>query len=383
MAVLGLILAFPARLGHRRRRVGRAGGRRRLRHARRRARASGAAAVESREVSARPRGVHRVRRRSRPSVSAMWADADRQNFPRWWLDRGAASPRRRRGASSRRADPAQRQHLRAGGCGARAVERELDGRAVDRARDAGRCCRDSRAAVALNGIAAAARLARAHGDNGRRDCRRSRSASRSISVRGLAGMDVAVCRVPRASRWPRARASRGRRSLGIAEARGGRRGPGNAIANTGLAAWAAVICAGHRRIPSSRGSPWSRRSSPRRAIPSRVKSARPGAGRRGSSRQVAARAARHVRARCRSKARSQASSRRVALAGLAVALGLIPIDVLAAWSSRRTTAGRSSESALGARFEAPGILDNDALNFVNSRDRRSALALDPGDRCGT
>ena len=81
--------------------------------------------------------------------------------------------------------------------------------------------------------------------------------------------------------------------LGIAEERGGRRGAGNAIANTGVAAAAAVLGALSYAQRCRRWSRSSRRWRRAAAIQSPARSARRGAGARGSSRRCG-RAARDV-----------------------------------------------------------------------------------------
>jgi uncharacterized protein (TIGR00297 family) len=151
--------------------------------------------------------------------------------------------------------------------------------------------------------------------------------------------------------------------LGIAEERGGRRGPGNAIANTGVAAIAAVIAltghsadaarlalaaalaaGGSDTIASEIGKAWGRRTW---SIAS-LAQVPPGT--------------------------SGAMSVEGTLAGLAgafglgataVALGLIPLAWLWPVVIGATT-GSLLESWLGATLEAPGILNNDMLNFINT-----------------
>jgi uncharacterized protein (TIGR00297 family) len=54
-----------------------------------------------------------------------------------------------------------------------------------------------------------------------------------------------------------------------------------------------------------------------------------------------------------------------ALGGLAVALGLVPATALLPVVAA-ATAGALAESLLAASFEAPGILNNDALNLINT-----------------
>ena len=151
--------------------------------------------------------------------------------------------------------------------------------------------------------------------------------------------------------------------LGIAEERGGRRGPGNALANTGLAAAAAAVAAAspHRdlallaltaalvagasdTVASEIGKAWGRHT----FLVTSLTHVPPGTSGaiswEGTAAGVAAAAL---------------------LAVLAFALGLVPaagvlIVVVAA------TFAAFVESALGATLEAPGILNNDLLNFVNT-----------------
>lgn len=151
--------------------------------------------------------------------------------------------------------------------------------------------------------------------------------------------------------------------VGIAEERGGRRGPGNAIANTGIAAWAALICLAMARpdlarlamvaalvtassdtIASEVGKAWGKTTwlvvGWRRVPP-------------GTSGAVSLEG---------TLAGAIAS---IVLAGLAAALGLIPITMIAGVVVASTLAA-FAEGALGATFEGPGILDNNALNFLNA-----------------
>ena len=151
--------------------------------------------------------------------------------------------------------------------------------------------------------------------------------------------------------------------LGIEEARGGRRGAGNAIANCGVALAAAVAAVttpyqdaaqlafvaaltagGSDTVASEIGKAFGRATflvTTLRRVP---------AGTSGAM-SLEGTAAGIVSA--------------LALAALGTALGLVPasaigIIVVAA------TAGAVVESALGATLEAPGILNNDMLNFVNT-----------------
>jgi uncharacterized protein (TIGR00297 family) len=156
--------------------------------------------------------------------------------------------------------------------------------------------------------------------------------------------------------------------LGISEERGGRRGAGNAIANTGAAAVAALLVAlaadaqaariafaaaltagGSDTIASEIGKAWGRRTWSITTL-GRVP---PGT--------------------------SGAMSLEGTLAGIAGAFALAAIAILLAIIPPATllsiviaaTLGALLESWLGATFEGPGILNNDMLNFINT----SAAAL--------
>jgi uncharacterized protein (TIGR00297 family) len=151
--------------------------------------------------------------------------------------------------------------------------------------------------------------------------------------------------------------------LGIAEDRGGRRGPGNAIANTGLAAFAAVvaglspyrdgallamvaalIAGASDTVASEIGKAWGTRTY---LFPTfaRVRAGTPGAvSLEGTGAGLVA---------------------ALALAALAQSLGLITRNGL--WFvAFGATAGSFVESSLGATLESSGTLDNDMLNFINT-----------------
>ena len=151
--------------------------------------------------------------------------------------------------------------------------------------------------------------------------------------------------------------------LGIAEERGGRRGAGNAIANCGVAAIAAIAAVatphhtaaltalvaaltagGSDTVASEIGKAWGRST----FMVTTLKRVAPGTAGAMSMEGTAA-----------------GLLAAVALAAAGFALGLIPasailIIVVAA------TAGALVESALGATLEGPGILNNDMLNFINT-----------------
>lgn len=150
---------------------------------------------------------------------------------------------------------------------------------------------------------------------------------------------------------------------GIAESRGGRRGPGNAIANTGVAAWAAVMAAGmpdptipslvaaaalatagSDTVASEIGKAYGRTT----WLVTSFRSVAPGTtGAVSTEGTLAGIAAAAV------------------LAAIAAALGLIPVWTIGLIVIAAAVASLI-EGALGATLEARGILNNDALNFVNA-----------------
>jgi uncharacterized protein (TIGR00297 family) len=162
-----------------------------------------------------------------------------------------------------------------------------------------------------------------------------------------------------ASRFGLARKER----LGIAEERGGTRGAGNAIANCGVAAMAAIAAVttphasaslvalvaaltagGSDTVASEIGKAWGRSTFLVTTV-SRVKPGTPGAM------SLEGTAAGLVAA--------------FALAATGAALGLIPSSAILAVVAG-ATAGALVESTLGATLEGPGILNNDMLNFINT-----------------
>jgi uncharacterized protein (TIGR00297 family) len=151
--------------------------------------------------------------------------------------------------------------------------------------------------------------------------------------------------------------------LGIAEERGGRRGAGNAIANCGVAAVAAVAAVttpypsaslvalvaaltagGSDTVASEIGKAWGRST----FLVTTFRRVTPGTPGAMSVEGTAA-----------------GLAGAVALAGVGAALGLVAasavLPIVAA-----ATAGALIESALGATLEGPGILNNDMLNFINT-----------------
>jgi uncharacterized protein (TIGR00297 family) len=151
--------------------------------------------------------------------------------------------------------------------------------------------------------------------------------------------------------------------LGIAEERGGRRGAGNAIANCGVAAVAAIVAlatpytqpallalvaaltaGGSDTVASEIGKAWGRSTFLVTTL-SRVRPGTPGAmSLEGTAAGILA---------------------AFALAAAAGAFALVPASAIVAVVVA-ATAGSLVESALGATLEGPGILNNDMLNFINT-----------------
>jgi uncharacterized protein (TIGR00297 family) len=151
--------------------------------------------------------------------------------------------------------------------------------------------------------------------------------------------------------------------LGIAEERGGRRGVGNAIANTGVAAAAALMASltyahdaallafatalaagGSDTFASEIGKAWGRKT----YLVSTFRAVCPGTPGAMSLEGTAA-----------------GISAAVALGALAMALGIIPHSALVPLVVG-STAGALLESLLAATLEGPGVLNNDLLNFLNT-----------------
>lgn len=154
-----------------------------------------------------------------------------------------------------------------------------------------------------------------------------------------------------------------KRALGIAEGRGGRRGAGNAVANTGVAAIAAAMSAltyasadarlafvaalvagASDTVASEIGKAWGRRT----FLLTTLRGAAPGTS---GAMSLEGTAAGIVSA--------------ALLAAAACGLGIIPWPQLA-YVVAAATAGALVESALGATLEHRGVLNNDLLNFINT-----------------
>jgi uncharacterized protein (TIGR00297 family) len=151
--------------------------------------------------------------------------------------------------------------------------------------------------------------------------------------------------------------------LGIAEGRGGRRGAGNAVANTGVATAAALLAVtsgasgpamiafvaalaagGSDTIASEIGKAWGRRTF---LFPS-FRHVAPGTSGAISPEGTAA-----------------GLIGALILGSLGVALGLVPAAALLPVVIGATI-GSFAESAMGATLEGAGFVNNDVLNFLNT-----------------
>jgi len=151
--------------------------------------------------------------------------------------------------------------------------------------------------------------------------------------------------------------------LGIAEERGGRRGAGNAIANTGLAAWMAGIAAltAHREaalvafvaalvagssdtVSSEIGKAFGRRTwlvTSLRRVPA------------GTSGAIS------------SEGTLAGAAAAVLLSGIAAMLGLVTMTLVMPIAIAALAAALV-ESVLGSTLEPRGVLNNDLLNFITT-----------------
>ena len=160
--------------------------------------------------------------------------------------------------------------------------------------------------------------------------------------------------------------------LGIAEARGGRRGGGNAVANTGIAAAAAVLAAvSYAPGPALIGFVAALAAGGSDTMASEV-------GKAWGGRTVLFPVLRRV---------PPGTPGAVSLAGTAAGLvgagvlGIIGAATgLVAWGSlfpiiAGATLGAFAESAMAATLEARGVLNNDVLNFLNTAIAAAAAVL--------
>jgi uncharacterized protein (TIGR00297 family) len=179
---------------------------------------------------------------------------------------------------------------------------------------------------------------------------------------GLAGWVVLIATFVAASLTTRVGHAR-KAKAGIAEERGGRRGPGNAIANTGVAAWAALVAggsadpslphlalvaalvtAGSDTVASEVGKAFGRTT----WLITSLQRVSPGTTGAVSLEGTLA---------------GVASAFLLALVGAWMALlpmSAVPLIVAAA------TLASLIEGVIGATLEARGMLTNDVVNFVNS-----------------
>ncbi|HEX6322893.1 MAG TPA: DUF92 domain-containing protein [Vicinamibacterales bacterium] len=151
--------------------------------------------------------------------------------------------------------------------------------------------------------------------------------------------------------------------LGIAEERGGRRGAGNALANTGVAGWiagiaalsiyrepamaafvAALVAGSSDTVSSEIGKAYGRRTW-------LVTTMRPVAA--GTSGAVS------------SEGTAAGAMAAVLLAALASALGLVPAVLIIPIGVAAVVAAMV-ESVLGSTLEPRGLLNNDLLNFITT-----------------
>ena len=160
--------------------------------------------------------------------------------------------------------------------------------------------------------------------------------------------------------------------LGIAESRGGQRGVGNAIANTGVAAIAAMLSAltyasdvsrlafvtalaagGSDTVASEIGKAWGRQT----LLLTTLAPVPPGTSGAISAEGTAA-----------------GLLGALALGAIGVAAGLIPMSTLPIVVVAATI-GSFAESVLGATLEPDGIVNNDVLNFANTAIAAMAAIL--------
>ena len=151
--------------------------------------------------------------------------------------------------------------------------------------------------------------------------------------------------------------------LGIAEERGGRRGAGNAIANTGVAAWMAALAATSQHTEAAiaacvaalvAGSSDTVASEVGKAF-----------GRQTWSVTTFRRVAPGTSGAMSAEGTAAGAASALALAALASALGLIAAALVVPIAAAAVVAALI-ESVLGATFESQGFLNNDLLNFITT-----------------
>jgi uncharacterized protein (TIGR00297 family) len=151
--------------------------------------------------------------------------------------------------------------------------------------------------------------------------------------------------------------------LGIAEGRGGRRGAGNAVANTGVAAAAAVLAALSYASDAARiAFVAALAAGGGDTVASEIGKA---LGRRTFLVPTLARVPPGTSGAVSAEGTAAGLLGALALGGLGVLFGLVPAATLPA-IVLAATIGAFAESAMGATLEAPGIVNNDVLNFLNT-----------------
>lgn len=150
---------------------------------------------------------------------------------------------------------------------------------------------------------------------------------------------------------------------GIAEDRGGRRGAGNAIANTGIAAWAALVASGsidpsaaHLAVVAALATAGSD------TVASEVGKS---IGRTTWMVTSFARVPPGTTGAISLEGTLAGVASAVLLAWIGAWMGLIPLVAVLTVAFAATTAS-FLEGVIGATVEARGMLTNDAVNFVNS-----------------
>jgi uncharacterized protein (TIGR00297 family) len=151
--------------------------------------------------------------------------------------------------------------------------------------------------------------------------------------------------------------------LGIAEERGGRRGAGNAIANTGLAALAGLLAvASHAGAAAMVGFVAALTAGGSDTVASEVGKA---VGRRTYMVHTLAAVPPGTPGAMSLEGTAAGLACAFALASAGAALGLVPRTALLAIVVGATI-GAFAESVLSATLEHRGILNNDILNFLNT-----------------
>jgi uncharacterized protein (TIGR00297 family) len=151
--------------------------------------------------------------------------------------------------------------------------------------------------------------------------------------------------------------------LGIAEERGGRRGAGNAIANTGLAALAGLLAvASHASAAAMVGFVAALTAGGSDTVASEVGKA---VGRRTYMAHTLAAVPAGTPGALSLEGTAAGLACAFALASAGAALGLVPRAAVLAIVAGATI-GAFADSVLSATLEHRGILNNDILNFLNT-----------------